>query len=283
MPSHRVVPAIFLVLSGCTHLQLERSTLHQVSTQTDLQYRMVLNNMALMATNVGAMPYFSLLATGQVQITDAGSTTDMVIPNSLSGGVWSGNYSVMGSRNIQENWNLTPLTDPDKIKRMRCAYQYVLGAENCDCLECQKLLESFFCKQDCINKPAPTKCGDCLACILPRGWFHVGRACDVPQNACYVGHYCDTYAWVDAGGVDGLTRFTMAILDIATVTSHEDSAQVKRIYAGDPADNRTPLTTEVVTTEIPPQSILATARPAPKQRMMSNILNSPNVPAVPRP
>src|SRR6185437_16008908 len=49
---------------------------------------------------------------------------------------------------------------------------------------------------------------------IPVGWFHVGRKCDVPQCACYVGRHCDTYVWVTSEGMNGLSRFTLIVLAI---------------------------------------------------------------------
>jgi hypothetical protein len=57
-----------------------------------------------------------------------------------------------------------------------------------------------------------------ISAIKP-GWFGVGRKCDVPKHACYVGNYCNTYVWVPPENEELLTRLTLAILDIHTYTS----------------------------------------------------------------
>jgi hypothetical protein len=51
---------------------------------------------------------------------------------------------------------------------------------------------------------------------LQPGWFGVGGKKDVPKNACYVGHYCDTYVWVCRENLEMLSMLTLAILDIDT-------------------------------------------------------------------
>ena len=51
-----------------------------------------------------------------------------------------------------------------------------------------------------------------LAEIRP-GWFHVGSKHDVPKDACYVGRSGDRYAWVSPDGIDGLTEFTLTVLE----------------------------------------------------------------------
>jgi hypothetical protein len=270
--------------SGCTHLQLERSTVHQVDTISDVQYRMVLDNLAMQARNPGALPFFGLASQGQTQITDAGSTTDMAMMNAFLHNIWAGSYNVMASRNIQENWTFAPVTDPDKLRHMRCAYQLVLGPQPCACDDCLNQLETFFCADQCKRDKEglvtdPAACGHCLECALPRAWFGIGKKKNVPRKACYVGHYCDTYAWVMPEGVDGLTRFTIAILDLATTTSHVNTATVKRTYR-----DHTLVMTEVTTNEPPPPDLpdLANAPRRIKERQMP--LTIPNiVPSVPRP
>ena len=52
--------------------------------------------------------------------------------------------------------------------------------------------------------------------LIPQGWYSVGCKQQVPGNACYVGHYGDTYAWVMPEGIEGLSRFTMTVMELAT-------------------------------------------------------------------
>jgi hypothetical protein len=85
-----------------------------------------------------------------------------------------------------------------------------------------------------------------LDCALPTGWFHAGRKKDVPKGACYVGRHCDTYVWVMPDGLEGLTRFTMTVIDLATGKPHAPTKTVVRTYKADGTlDN-----TQVTTTEI---------------------------------
>jgi hypothetical protein len=49
--------------------------------------------------------------------------------------------------------------------------------------------------------------------FLTQGWFGVGTKKQVPKDACYVGHHCNTYVWVDREHMDGLVKFTLAIID----------------------------------------------------------------------
>ena len=68
----------------------------------------------------------------------------------------------------------------------------------------------------------------------------------MPKNACYVGHYGDTYVWVQPDGVEGLARFTMTVIDLATGKPHAPTQTVVRTYKADGTlDN-----TQITTTEI---------------------------------
>jgi hypothetical protein len=85
-----------------------------------------------------------------------------------------------------------------------------------------------------------------MDCVIPTGWFHVGGKKDVPKNACYVGRYCDSYVWVLPDGIEGLTRFTMTIIDLATGKPHAPMKTVVRTYKADGRlDNKQVTTTEI--------------------------------------
>src|SRR5262245_45706546 len=149
-------------------------------------------------------------------------------------------FNPSGSRNLSENWSLVPVTDIDNLRRIRCAYQLVVGEETSQCDECRELLSRFYEGEQ-----------ENLDCVIQRGWYEVGCAEQVPPYACYVGHYCDTYVWVAPDGLDGLTRFTMTVIDLATGKPHAPTKTVVRTYKADGTlDN-----TQVTTTEIDVQAL----------------------------
>lgn len=48
------------------------------------------------------------------------------------------------------------------------------------------------------------------------GWYGVGGKRDVPKDAVYVAHHDGVYVWVCPSGVEGLTQFTLSILEMAS-------------------------------------------------------------------
>jgi len=53
--------------------------------------------------------------------------------------------------------------------------------------------------------------------FIQPGWYSTGTKHDVPKDACFVGHHCKTYVWVRPDQMDGLNKFTLAILDFNNI------------------------------------------------------------------
>jgi hypothetical protein len=166
-----------------------------------MRYHQVMDNLARIATDPGALPYFGVIEAGTTQISDSGSLTGSLgwDPH----GLVSEMLGASGSRNINDQWTLDPIVNPDRLRAMRCVYHEALGLEDANCSDCLKLISDF-------------KVTDELAKV-PNGWLGVGCKKDVPKGACYVSHCGDRYVWVQPGGLDGLTRLTWIIMDIATI------------------------------------------------------------------
>lgn len=253
MPScrFRIVTLIgtFLAVSsvGCaTHRSLHQHTVAANITVTDIYYQQILSNVALFVDNPASMPSFSVVTAGTVNVQDqAGGTLSPNYSPTLTSQQQGGGalpilsilFGVNASRTISENWSTSPVTDSDNIRRMRCAFQLLVGAETSECDRCTDRLKGFFHGGT-----------ESFECMLPRDWFSVGAKCDVPSNACYVANHCDTYVWVTPDGVDGLSRFTITVLDIATGEIHAPQRTVVKRYKGSPTPENLE-ETEVTSTE----------------------------------
>jgi hypothetical protein len=58
---------------------------------------------------------------------------------------------------------------------------------------------------------------------IPTGWFRVGGKRDVPKNSCLVARCGKTFVWVLPENREQLSKFTMAILDIATAVQEPET------------------------------------------------------------
>src|SRR4051812_49177860 len=189
-----------LACAGCTHCQLSRSTLRQANTITDLQYNQVLSNLALFHCSPDVIPHFAVVGTGGTSVSDEGTANvelewdARTITRELLG--------LGASREIQEQWTLAPVVNPDKLRAIRCVYQLIVTGQSTD-RESDKLLKAFL--------------GEGYMEWIQRGWYCVGQRKDVPKGACYVGHCGSTYVWVMPDGLEALTRLTVIVLNIATL------------------------------------------------------------------
>lgn len=240
------VLAVLPALGGCaTHANLRDNTTRTAATLTDLNYQQVLNNVAMFAASPAALPAVAVVNSGTVTVTDqtaaaAGATYAPTLTFAKQGGgalpILSLFFNPSAQRQLTENWTMTPVTDIDSLRRIRCAYQLLVSrGRTSDCANCRQLLEDFFLGE-----------ADRMDCLIPTGWYGVGCKKDVPRDACHVGRSGDTYAWVTADGLEGLSRFTMTVLELATGKPHAPTKTVVRTYKGDGTLD----STQVTTTEI---------------------------------
>ena len=193
---------------------------------SDLRYKHILDNLAMMVRNPATVPNPVAINGGVVQISDnvmgAGNITwnpPFATMPMAAGSFHSYFLGIMGSRTISEQWSLTPLQNPQKLSLMWYAYQLLLGCDLVRYEDGERKLYEFL--------------GDeAFATAIPRGWFHVGRKCDVPKCARYWGSYRDVYVWVMDDGVDGLSEFYLTVLRIALLEANQRTAQVTRTYEG---------------------------------------------------
>lgn len=245
-PRIQILLYILPFFVGCqTHLALRDDTLCTSATLSDLNYQQVLNNVAMFVAQPGAMPSIAVVNSGTVTVADQklANTSATYAPTltypQQAGGVpiVSLLFNPSSQRNVTENWSLLPVTDIDNLRRIRCAMQLLVldGGQTTDCYKCLDELKQFYLGET-----------DRMDCVLPRGWYHSGCKREVPKDACYVAHYGDTYVWVMSDGIEGLTLFTMTVIDLATGKPHAPTKSVVRTYKADGKLD----TTQVTTTEI---------------------------------
>jgi hypothetical protein len=223
-------------LAGCTHHQLTRSTVLTTGTVMDIQYRIVLRNLALLSCHPETLPSHIDLADGVVQINDEAAF-------GTAGGFSSDpqfaieRFGPSGSRAVTEQWGTNAITDPQRLTELQDLYRATLGLPPLpppNAIEYVRRARAAQRKQGGGDKGGPdggpssapseaSTGGDdhrwvpievLLTDVPPPGWFQLGGKKDVPKDACYVGCYGDRYAWVTPDGLPGLARFTVTVLSI---------------------------------------------------------------------
>jgi hypothetical protein len=222
------------VATSCTHHQLTQSTVLTTSTVTDIQYRIVLMNLALLSCHPEALPSHIDLAEGVIQVNDEagfGGAGGFTTFNGTRFGIEQLGPSV--SRKISEQWGADATTDPRRLVELRDLYRVALGMPTLPPpnaiaylrrIEAEKQKEKKREEEDGeedSNNDSSDEDRDervpievLLTDVPPPGWYHLGAKKDVPKTACYVGRYGDRYAWVMADGMPSLSQFTVTAMMI---------------------------------------------------------------------
>jgi hypothetical protein len=231
---HRWMTPVALLLSGCTHVQLRNNTLHQAQAVHEVHLQQVLDNLAMFTMDPDAVPFFTVVGAGTAAVSDTGSASTTLSWIKL--GFESVSPTFSASRLSQENFTLAPISDPDKLARMRCAYQAAIGYPGADgqCIDCCAL-RSKWSQSKWTGRPDSSECID--ECSPQPGWFCMGCKSDVPDSAKYVGHCHGTYVWVTPEGYDQFARLMLSILDYATAIS---SARVGKAQEPTPTAEEAP-------------------------------------------
>lgn len=109
--------AMIFGLSGCTSLQLQRNTLAQGRTWTEMQYGMVLDNLAMFRQSPGALPWHLTISQGSTAVNDTlMSNFSHVWPTIMN------TFGFTGTRGLQDNWTVVPVSDEKRLSNLRRIY-----------------------------------------------------------------------------------------------------------------------------------------------------------------
>jgi len=182
-----------LILTGCRQTALRQDTLAMASTLTDLQYRMILDNIAMLSHQPDVLPWHVKLDDGNVQVEDEGRLSLEVSPLTSDFDPLAGSFV---ERRRTQQWGLVPVTDPRELRDLQALYRRAMGER--------------------VEEDALDEIED-----VPEGWFRTGGRREVPDDAVSVGRYRDRYAWVEQDHARELTEFTLAALSVVRLKPGE--------------------------------------------------------------
>jgi hypothetical protein len=228
--------------------------IHQASTIMNIEYQMVLDNMAMLSSNPAMLPWAIRINDGTVQVNDEGGVPELGVQ---WGGTPGFTRGIRAVRSVTEQWGAHPITDPLVVKTLQDVYRQAMGlppmpdppllaqlaaatdtpssnaqanrdkglSQNTDGTTDEVGIEELPAQSTLVDRQAEEVSsalpyvGSPLAQLrgqleVPSGWFCVGGKKDVPPDACFVGHYCDRYVWVPPNRVDDLSHFTLIVLGI---------------------------------------------------------------------
>jgi len=113
-----MLAAVGVIFAGCASVQLKQNTLAQGRTLTDMEYTMVLDNVAMFRQRPGALPWHLKFTQGSVAIQDN-------VGGSLNYS-WGSGVSRMPGFSAQigsvETWNVVPETNTNHLALLRKKY-----------------------------------------------------------------------------------------------------------------------------------------------------------------
>jgi hypothetical protein len=196
--------AILASSTGCTSLSLERHTVNQVATITDTRFREVLNNLAATAANPGVLPSYAPIGDGVATVGDTFTfDAKTALQRATFKGFNSETIGLMGAFNPQPQWTIDPVATSEQLEALQAAMKWVVCGPAPADSGAKARLDKFQ-----VTKTLQA---------LPHGWLCFGGRKDVPHHAIYSGHCKDVWVWVTPAGMEGLSRFTLVVQDIATV------------------------------------------------------------------
>jgi hypothetical protein len=214
--------SLAVLASGCTAAVLDRNTVNQAMSVTNMRYQEVMDNLAVVAHNTGTLPSFALNGGGIPQVinvvnVEPKSTWDAV-------GFLSQSLNVFGKHNPQATWSFEPIVSQFQLAALHyvclwavCGPEYV-DSDGQEYLRAPRRTDVF--PSDPCAKPPSNRIPhfDVMHRLeqLPPHWLKCGCRRDVHSCACYKAKCGDTYVWVDPGDLKALSDFTLVVLDIAS-------------------------------------------------------------------
>jgi hypothetical protein len=245
---------VLLWCSGCQNAQVRKHSALLSGEVPALYYQQVLDNVAMAIAAPNNLPYFGLPAQGtstNSRLASAGfnPTWTFITPAGYFFSRWllsSQSAPLTGSNQNQAAIQISPISDPDRLELLRLIfhatannikeperlrlqeyyrkhsklyYDYSQGVFEIASYE-KKLVAEMKINKEHPCEPALCKevWKDFPVYKTKPFWLHVeSNKHHVPKDACYVGHYCDTYVWVSGESSEALRQLTMAALDVASI------------------------------------------------------------------
>ncbi|MCS7466148.1 hypothetical protein NZK35_05600 [Stieleria sp. ICT_E10.1] len=184
----------------------------QTNTLADIYEQQVLDNLARFVVNQGSTPMFAVPSGGGTTINHSNTANGGLLWNPTR--LATASAGINGTRTLAENWTLRPINETRRLALMKCVYQYTIGCVPTNTTESRWADFATFYDKKNIEE------------ILPQRFFQV---CDSKPKAsdCCVKYaeYCGKYVVVSESQFECLSRLTLAILEIATLSDDAFAAR----------------------------------------------------------
>ena len=214
MKTSLLATCVLLACVGCTTQALDRRTLELGETTTDLHYREVLENLAMIANNRWALPSFSSYYAGTSDLSDTASIQVPLVPyrSSTLKPLFLETLDGSVSRAVKDNWTLDPVVVPEKLLALRCACWCVL--DHCVYTDCgHSVFLGTYSYDPGLHSPPGYyfEVEGYLQRSVQTNWLQLGKC----KNAVYAAKCRGTEVYVTSVDMNGLSELTIAMEHIA--------------------------------------------------------------------
>jgi hypothetical protein len=216
----KILLLVIFVNLGCVSESLRDQTVSQVMSLADIRYQEALDNLAIVASNGGILPAFAVASGGVANVTNSVSADASTAFNATVNGFSQELLNSAGTHNPELQWTVAPVTAEPNVEALHYACLWAVYGRPAEGSQAMELLRAVTpADVNTCNTDRPPGFHFNVASqldALPPCWLHVGSRGDVPRHVCYKSHCGKTYVWVTADGLEGLSSFTLVLLDIAT-------------------------------------------------------------------
>ncbi|NPD69813.1 hypothetical protein HN018_23935 (plasmid) [Lichenicola cladoniae] len=214
-----------LMLVGCTHAQLTASTSRAAGTVMEIQYQVVMDNLARMERYPATLPSQIRIKQGTVQVSDEVGFYQLQVSGG-AGGMFGGPRA---ERTVSEQWGADAICDPLAVKQLQDIYRAAMRLPPFHDPGFLDFAQARVSRQKRSGHGSGAPPGDAvtkvdLARDVPSDWFHVGTRSQMPSDAAYFGHFDGTWVWVVPDEVGDLSRFTLLVLFVTKLGPGQDTS-----------------------------------------------------------
>jgi hypothetical protein len=171
-PKDVLLVILLILISGCTSLQTQENTLEQIATIRNIRYNQLLTNISLAIDQTDPVPPQGVENSGTATTSATGGLSATVTeavglafnPFSLARSTKA--FTPTASINWQNNWSITPVSDPQDLQNLRALYGliYRTDAQIADFIEDTMKIQSASTilpipMEYLVGTWAPQKCG----------------------------------------------------------------------------------------------------------------------------
>jgi hypothetical protein len=186
-----------------------------------MRYQEVMDNLALIASNGGVLPGFAVSSGGTANVTNTVSADAMTAINQSVNGFSQEVFNTSGTHNPELQWTVAPVVAEPNLEALHYACLWAVYGRPAEGSPAMELLraptaDDVYACNNHIRPPGFHFNAAAQLDAIPPCWLHTGPRGNVPRHVCYKAHCGKKYVWVTAEGLEGLSAFTLVVLDLAT-------------------------------------------------------------------